>query len=43
MITPACGLALHGLSQAEQVLSLTNELARRVETQTLGMRLTVGA
>jgi methionine synthase II (cobalamin-independent) len=43
LITPACGLALHGLPQAEQVVSLTSQVARRLETQTLGMRLTVGA
>jgi methionine synthase II (cobalamin-independent) len=43
MITPACGLATHGEGQAEQVLTLTNQLARRLETQTHGMRLTVGA
>ncbi len=43
MITPACGLATHGEEQAERVLSLTNQVARRLETQTYGMRLTVGA
>jgi methionine synthase II (cobalamin-independent) len=43
LITPACGLANHGEGQAELVLSLTNQLARRLETQALGMRLTVGA
>jgi methionine synthase II (cobalamin-independent) len=43
MITPACGLAGHGEGQADLVLSLTNQVARRLETQTLGMRLTVGA
>ena len=43
MITPACGLAGHGEVQADLVLSLTNQIARRLETQTLGMRLTVGA
>jgi methionine synthase II (cobalamin-independent) len=43
MITPACGLAGHGEAQADLVLSLCNQVARRVETQTLGMRLTVGA
>jgi hypothetical protein len=43
LITPACGLALHGEAQADLVLSLTNQLARRLETQALGMRLTVGA
>ena len=43
LITPACGLATHGELQAGQVLSLTNQVARRLETQALGMRLTVGA
>ncbi|MET0903243.1 MAG: hypothetical protein ABWZ52_08380, partial [Acidimicrobiales bacterium] len=43
IITPACGLALHGEAQADQVLGLTNQVARRLGTQTQGMRLTVGA
>jgi len=43
LITPACGLALHTEEQADLVLTLANEVARRLETQTLGMRLTVGA
>lgn len=43
LITPACGLALHGPAQADLVMTLTNEVARRVETQAQGMRLTVGA
>lgn len=43
LITPACGLALHGEAQADLVVRLTNQVARRLETQTLGMRLTVGA
>jgi methionine synthase II (cobalamin-independent) len=43
LITPACGLAVHGLPQAQLVVSLANEVARQVENQTLGMRLTVGA
>jgi hypothetical protein len=43
LITPACGLAMHGEAQADLVLSLTNQVARRLETQTQGMRLTVGA
>ena len=43
LITPACGLALHGEAQAELVLRLANQLARRLRTQTEGMRLTVGA
>ena len=43
IITPACGLALHGEAQADLVLRLTNQVARRLGTQTQGMRLTVGA
>ena len=43
LITPACGLALHTEEQADLVLTLANQVARRLETQTLGMRLTVGA
>jgi hypothetical protein len=43
LITPACGLATHGEAQADLVLSLANQVARRLETQTHGMRLTVGA
>jgi methionine synthase II (cobalamin-independent) len=43
LISPACGLALHGEAQADLVLSLTKQVARRLETQTHGMRLTVGA
>lgn len=43
IITPACGLATHGEAQSDLVLSLANQVARRLETQTQGMRLTVGA
>ncbi len=43
MITPVCGLARHGLAQAEGVLALCADLARRLETQALGVRLTIGA
>ena len=43
IITPACGLALHGEAQADLVLRLTKQVARRLGTQTQGMRLTVGA
>lgn len=43
LVTPACGLATHGLAQAELVVTLTKQVARRLETQTHSMRLTVGA
>jgi hypothetical protein len=43
LVTPACGLALHTVAQADLVVSLANQVARRIETQAHGMRLTVGA
>ncbi len=43
MITPACGLAGHGVTQAEQVMTFTSELADRLRQQAIGVRLSVGA
>lgn len=43
MITPACGLFHHGVTQAEQVLTFTNRLAERLLDQAIGVRLQVGA
>lgn len=43
LVTPACGMAEHGVSQAERVLSLTRQVAARVHDQALGVRLSVGA
>lgn len=43
MITPVCGLAGHGIPQAEQVVGFTVELAQRLHDQAIGVRLTVGA
>lgn len=43
MITPACGLFHHGVTQAEQVLQFVNRLAERLHDQAIGVRLTVGA
>ena len=43
LITPACGLALHGESQAAHVLELTRKVAQRVHDQAIGVRLSVGA
>lgn len=43
MITPACGMASHDESQVDLITSLTSQVARRLRTQTEGMRLTVGA
>lgn len=43
IITPACGLAGHGPSQAERALRLARELAIRVFDQVAATKLTVGA
>ncbi len=43
LITPACGLAYHGLGQADHVLELTRQVADRLHDQLAGVRLTVGA
>jgi len=43
MITPACGLARHGITQAEQVMGYTTRLAQRLHDQAIGVRLSVGA
>lgn len=43
IVTPACGLGLHGEPQAGLVLDLTSEIAHRLGTQAGAMRLTVGA
>jgi hypothetical protein len=43
LVTPACGLATHGTSQAERVLALARQVAARVHDQALGVRLSVGA
>ncbi len=43
MITPACGLFRHGITQAEQVLGFTARLAERLHDQAIGMKLQVGA
>jgi hypothetical protein len=43
VITPACGLAGHGLSQAARALRLAAELADRIHDQTVAARLTLGA
>lgn len=43
LVTPACGLAVHDPAQADQVVALTEQVARRLRTQALGLRLTVGA
>jgi methionine synthase II (cobalamin-independent) len=43
LVTPACGLADHGPTQAERSLRLASELGRRVLGQAIGVRLSVGA
>jgi hypothetical protein len=43
LITPACGLAGHGPTQARRALELTRTLAERVGDQAVATRLTVGA
>jgi hypothetical protein len=43
VITPACGLAGHGVSQAERALRLATDLAGRMGDQAVAARLTVGA
>lgn len=43
LITPACGLAGHGTSQASRTLRLVDGLARRVSDQAVAARLNVGA
>src|SRR5690606_16485252 len=43
MITPACGLASHGVTQAEQVMEFCRVLAGRLHDQAIGVRLSVGA
>jgi hypothetical protein len=43
LITPACGLALHGEPQADHVLSLARTVAQRLYDQAVGVRLSAGA
>jgi methionine synthase II (cobalamin-independent) len=43
VVTPACGLAGHGPTQAERALRLARELAHRVHDQAIAARLTLGA
>ena len=43
IITPACGLAGHGLTQADRALRLAADIAGRVGDQSVAARLTVGA
>ena len=43
LVTPACGLAGYGASQAERVLGIADELAGRVHDQAIAARITLGA
>jgi hypothetical protein len=43
LVSPACGLAFHGPSQAERVLRLVRRVAERVQDQAVASRLSVGA
>lgn len=43
IVTPACGLALHDVSQVERVLTLTRTVGLRIHDQLAGVRLSVGA
>ena len=43
LVTPACGLAGHGLSQAERSMRLAREIGDRIHDQAVATKLTVGA
>lgn len=43
LITPACGLASHGVSQADRALTVTARLAERVRREVGAARFAVGA
>jgi hypothetical protein len=43
LVTPACGLAGHGITQADRALRVAAEVGQRVHHQTTVARLTVGA
>jgi hypothetical protein len=43
IITPSADLGNFGISQAERIVALTEELATRVLRQSLGVRLSIGA
>jgi hypothetical protein len=43
LVTPACGLAGHGISQAERAMRLAREIGFRIHDQSVATKLTVGA
>ncbi|MFA5566322.1 MAG: hypothetical protein WC184_10360 [Acidimicrobiia bacterium] len=43
LVTPSCGLAQHGLSQADAVLRLNRQVASQIHEQAIGVRLAIGA
>lgn len=42
LVTPACGLAGHGVSQAARTLKMTQTLSEKIRDQASSMRFTVG-
>jgi len=43
LVTPACGLALHDVAQAEHVFDVAEFVAGKIHDQVMGIRLSVGA
>ncbi|GIU85078.1 MAG: hypothetical protein KatS3mg008_1853 [Acidimicrobiales bacterium] len=43
LVTPECGLARHGLAQAEQVMAFAAVIADRLGQEAIGVRLQLGA
>jgi hypothetical protein len=43
LVTPACGLAGHGTSQAERSMRLAREIGDRIHEQAVATKLSVGA
>ena len=43
LVTPACGLGLHGLEVAERVVRLTCEIGRKINDQAVASRFALGA
>ncbi len=43
LVTPACGLALHDVAQADHVFDVASHLAEKIHDQVMGIRLSVGA
>jgi hypothetical protein len=43
LVSPACGLGLHGPAVANQAFKVVRELSHRVHSQAVATRLTIGA